>query len=160
MSFKLIGGLFITAGFGILGLWLSRSEDSKVRDVKELYDFILFVYKRVSESMTPLCEICEEYGKARNYGFAKLLSENGTDFTAAIAEYFGGELDKESSFALEGFGKYSGTGFLSEERDRLAKLSELLKIRFELLSEKQRKNKALHRNLWLIAGLIIMIILI
>ena len=73
MSFRLIGGLFITAGFGILGLWLSSSEGSKVRDVKELYDFILFVYKRVSESMTPLCEICEEYGKARNYGFAKLL---------------------------------------------------------------------------------------
>lgn len=164
-SIILLLTFFVTT---FLGLALANRYKNRVRDLKDIRNVLNILSTKIKYTYEPLPQI---------------FSEISSEFTGGIAEIFKNSKEKMEnmsageawSFALE----HSNTNMNSEDLNTLKKLENLLgktdaegqlseielmknyiEVQIEKAEKEQNKNEKLYKNLGVIVGLAIVIILL
>ncbi|KNY26696.1 stage III sporulation protein SpoIIIAB [Pseudobacteroides cellulosolvens] len=173
MLFKIIGSILILISSSFLGFYFSKEctrRPSELRELQRLLQMfeneISFLSSTVTEAFTKLSNYYESSTRLFFSGTAELLKDkNGINafdaWEKAVKENIKKTaLKKEDEAILLSFGKILGASDLEGQINNIRLTLTQLKMQEEKAEEVKEKNRTMYRNLGVLGGLAVVIVLI
>jgi len=173
MFLKLIGSALIIITSGFLGLFLSKECGRRPRELRELQNLLQMFENEISFLSNTIADAfnkLSDYSTSSTRNFFKQTSLNlikgkccsaAEAWEAAVKENFEKtSLNKEDKEVLISFGKILGASDIEGQIKNIRLTCTQLKMQEEKAEENKKKNEGMYRNLGLLGGLALVIIIV
>jgi len=172
MLMKLIGSILIIASSSIIGYVFSRDCSKRPQDIRTLQGLLQIFENEISFLSSILSDAFEKVYRSSKSDVARFFKatvdniRKDTGLNASIAwetavrdniKYT--SLDKEDEEIIISFGKMLGNSDLEGQIKNIRLIIDQLKLQEQKAEENRKKNESMYRNLGVLAGFAIVIIL-
>ncbi len=158
--------IFLITSF--LGLAIANKYKSRVKDLKEVRNILNILETKIKYTYRPLPDIFDEISKSfrSNIGsIFKIAKDKMQEFSAGEAWIYAIEnsntsMNKEDLNQLKNLEKLLGKTNVEGQISEIELMKKTVDTQIEKAEEEQKKNEKLYKNLGIIIGLAIVIILV